>query len=238
MNYILGIIQGISEFLPISSTGHLNLAQYLFKQPVSLSLDIFLHLATLFSVLFFFRKFVKYFFDNLIYIIIASVPVAFVGYFFQGNIDHIFSDIKLLPLFFLITSIFVFSTKYLNPPTGGNNAKLNIINSLIIGLFQCIALLPGVSRSGTTIMAGLLLGLSPLEAFNFSFALFIPATIGAVVLGLKNFSFTPSLIPVFIVTFLVGLFALTILKKSLLSKNFWKFSIYTFILALALFIQF
>ena len=232
MNYILGIIQGISEFLPISSTGHLNLAQYLFKQPVSLSLDIFLHLATLFSVLFFFRKFIKYFFDNLICIIIASIPVAIIGFLFQDKIDNIFSDIKLLPLFFLITSIFVLSTKYLK----NNNTKLNIKNALIIGLFQCIALLPGVSRSGTTIMAGLLMGLSPLEAFNFSFALFIPATIGAVILGLKNFSFTPSLIPVFIVTFLVGLFALSILKKSLLSKNFWKFSIYTFVLTIGLFI--
>jgi len=236
MNYILGIIQGISEFLPISSTGHLNLAQYLFRQPVSLSLDVFLHLATLFSVLFFFRKFIKYFFDNLIYIIIASIPVAIIGFLFQDKIDNIFSDIKLLPLFFSITSIFVFSTKYLNPPTGGNNTKLNIKNALIIGLFQCIALLPGVSRSGTTIMAGLLIGLSPLDAFNFSFALFIPATIGAVLLGLNNFSFTPSLIPVFVLTFLTGLFALSILKKSLLSKNFWKFSIYTFILAIILFL--
>ena len=221
MNYILGFIQGISEFLPISSTGHLNLVQYLFKQPVSLSLDIFLHLATLFSVLFFFRKFVKYFFENLIFIIIASVPVAIVGLSFQDKIDNIFSDIKLLPLFFLITSIFVLSTKYFKP----KNIKLSYKNALIIGLFQCIALLPGVSRSGTTIMAGLLVGLSPLEAFNFSFALFIPATIGAVILGLEDFFFTPNLIPVFVITFLVGLFALNILKKSLLSKNFWKFSL-------------
>jgi len=231
MNYILGIIQGISEFLPISSTGHLNLAQHLFGSKPSLSLDIFLHLATLLSVLFFFRKFIKYFFDNLIYIIIASVPVAIIGLLFQEKIDNIFSDIKLLPLFFLITSIFVLSTKYIK----STNTRLNYKNALIIGLFQCIALLPGVSRSGTTIMAGLLMGLSPLEAFNFSFALFIPATIGAVVFGLKDFSFTPSLIPVFILTFFVGVLSLSILKKSLLSKNFWKFSIYTFILAIALF---
>jgi len=234
MNYILGFIQGISEFLPISSTGHLNLAQYLFGFKPSLSFDIFLHLATLFSVLFFFRKFIKYFFDNLIYIIIASIPVAVIGFIFQDKIDNIFSDIKLLPIFFLITSIFVFSTKFFK----NYKQKLNYKKALIIGLFQCIALLPGVSRSGTTIMAGLLVGLSPLEAFNFSFALFIPATIGAVILGLKDFSFTPNLIPVFILTFLVGLFALNILKKSLQSRNFWKFSIYTFILALALFIQF
>lgn len=236
MNYILGIIQGISEFLPISSTGHLNLAQYLFGYKPSLSLDIFLHFATLLSVLFFFRKFIKYFFDNLIYIVIASTPVATVGLLFQEKFNHIFSDIKLLPLFFLITSMFVFCTKFFNPPAGGQ--KLNYKNAFIIGLLQCIALLPGVSRSGTTIMAGLLMGLSPLEAFNFSFALFIPATIGATIFGLREFSFTPTLIPVFILTFIVGLFALNILKKSLLSKNFWKFSVYTFILALALFIHF
>jgi len=232
MYYLLAFIQGVTEFLPISSTGHLNLAQYIFKQPISLSLDIFLHLATLFSVLFFFRKFIKYFFDNLIYIIIASIPVAIIGYLFQDKIDNIFSDIKLLPIFFLITSIFLFSTKFFR----NRQQNLDYKKALIIGLFQCIALLPGVSRSGTTIMAGLLMGLSPLEAFNFSFALFIPATIGSVILGLKNFSFTSAHIPVLLITFLTGILALTILKKSLLSKNFWKFSLYTFALAIILFI--
>lgn len=234
MNYILAIIQGITEFLPISSTGHLNLIQYLFKFSPSLSLDILFHTGTLISVIFFFRNQIKYFFQNSWYIVFASIPAGIVGILFKDQFENIFSDIKLLPLFFLITSIFLISTKYFKK----NNNKLNIKTALIIGIFQALAILPGVSRSGSTIFAGLLMGLSPLEAFNFSFALFIPATLGAIILGLKDINFSTSYLLPLLVTIIIGIFALNLLKKSLQSKNFWQFGIYTFILALALFIHF
>ncbi|HPD44581.1 MAG TPA: undecaprenyl-diphosphate phosphatase [Candidatus Woesebacteria bacterium] len=231
MSYlVLAIVQGITEFLPISSTGHLNLYQHFFHLTPSLSLDIFLHGGTLIAVLFVFRKQFRYFWKNFWYIIMASIPAGIIGILFKEQFDTLFANVKLLPFFFLITTMFLFLTKNLKT----NQSRLTYKNALIIGIFQAIALLPGVSRSGATIAAGLLVGLPPLEAFNFSFALFIPATLGAIVLAYKDIVFFPSLIIPTILTIITGILALNFLKKTLISKNFWKFSLYTFILALIL----
>jgi len=232
---ILSFIQGIAEFLPISSSGHLNLTQYFFRLTPSLTLDIFLNTATFVSVLFFFRKQLKYFFKNLKFIIIASIPAFLVGVLLKDQVDSIFSNIKYLPFFFILTSIFVFSTKFF----GQKDTKLDYKKAIIIGVFQAIAILPGVSRAGATIFAGLLLGLAPLEAFNFSFCLFIPASLGAIVLSAKDLSssgiLSPEYLVAFVTTFIVGVIALNILKKVLIGKKFWIFGIYTFILGLVLF---
>lgn len=232
---VLGLIQGIAEFLPISSSGHLNLAQHFFNLQPSLTLDVFLNTATFLSVIFFFRKQIPYFFKNLKYIIVASIPAALVGILFKDQVDSIFSNINLLPFFFILGSIFVLSTKFLNQ----KDSKLNYKKAIIIGLFQSIAILPGVSRAGATIFMALLLGLSTIEAFNFSFCLFIPASFGALILSAKDLSssnvFTPQYLLAFVITFITGVIALTILKKVLIGKKFWIFAIYTLILALSLF---
>lgn len=232
---LLAIVQGVAEFLPISSSGHLNLAQHLLGTTPSLSFDIFLNTATLLSVLFFFRSNINYFFKNLLFIIIASLPAAVVGVLFKNNIEAIFTDIKLLPLFFLITSLFIYLTRH----TSSKDKKLNFKTALVIGLFQAIAILPGVSRSGSTIFAALLMGLSPINAFQFSFCLFIPASIGAVLLDLKNLSnfsvfISPVYLTSFVVTFFVSLAALKYLRQLLIKNQIWYFSIYTFALALIL----
>ncbi|MFA6361513.1 MAG: undecaprenyl-diphosphate phosphatase [Candidatus Shapirobacteria bacterium] len=232
---ILSFVQGIAEFLPISSSGHLNLAQYFFRLTPSLTLDIFLNTATFISVLFFFRKQLKYFFKNLKFIIVASIPAALVGILLKDQIDSIFSNINLLSFFFILTSIFVFSTKFFSQ----KDIRLDYKKAIIIGFFQAIAILPGVSRAGATIFAGLLLGLAPLEAFNFSFCLFIPASLGAIVLSAKDLSsfgiLNQEYLIAFVATFIVGIIALNILKKVLISHKFWIFGIYTFILAISLF---
>jgi undecaprenyl-diphosphatase len=232
---ILSFVQGISEFLPISSSGHLNLVQYFFKLEPSLTLDIFLNTATFLSVLFFFRKQVKYFFQNLKYIVVASIPIVLVGFLFKNQIDSLFSSIHFLPFFFILGSIFVFSTKFFS----SKDNKLNYKKAIIIGIFQSIAILPGVSRAGATIFASLLLGLSPIQAFNFSFCLFIPASIGALLLSIKDLStisiFSPEYLLAFIITFITGIIALGILKKVLIGKKLWIFGIYTLLLALILF---
>lgn len=233
---ILSFIQGIAEFLPISSSGHLNLAQYFLNLKPSLTLDIFLNTATFLSVLFFFRNQIKYFFGNLKFIIVASIPAALVGILLKDQVNLIFTNIHLLPFFFILGSIFVFSTKFF----GQKDTKLDYKKAIIIGLFQAIAILPGVSRAGATIFAALLLGLAPIQAFNFSFCLFIPASLGAIVLSAKDLSesnfLSPEYLLAFVLTFLVGIFALGILKKVLVGKKFWIFGIYTFILALLLFL--
>lgn len=232
---ILSLVQGITEFLPISSSGHLNLFQHFFNLKPSLTLDVFLNTATLLSVLFFFRKQISYFFKNLKYIIVASIPAALVGIFFKDQVDSIFSIINLLPFFFILGSLFVFFTKFISP----KNTKVTYSKAILIGLFQSIAILPGVSRAGATIFMALLLGLSTIEAFNFSFCLFIPASLGALVLNLKDLStanvFTPQYLLSFVLTFITGIIALTILKKVLISHKFWIFAIYLIILSFTLF---
>jgi len=232
----LGFIQGLTEFLPISSSGHLNLAQYFLSLTPSLTFDVFLNTATLLSVLVFFRGQIKYFLSNLKYILVATLPAAFIGILLKDQISAIFSSIHFLPLFFLITSVFLFSTR-----TAKNKSVLNYKSALIIGLAQALALLPGVSRSGATIATALLLGISPIDAFNFSFCLFIPASLGALLLDSKaisSLSFTPVLILSFIISFLVGLFALFLLKKAITQKSFWYFGIYTFSVSILLFFLF
>jgi undecaprenyl-diphosphatase len=232
---ILAFVQGVTEFLPISSDGHLNLVQSLFGFSPSLTFDVFLHLATFFSVLFFFRKKIPYFFSNLKYIIIGSIPVVIAGFLFKDQISALAAYPKLLPYFFLFTSIYTLDTKFIKK----QDKKITYLSAFIIGIFQAVAILPGVSRSGGTIFAALLLGLSPLNAFNFSFSLFIPATAGAIVLGLKdiissNFITLNNLIT-FIITSLIGYFVLNIFLKITLSKKFWIFGVYVIILALSLF---
>lgn len=234
MNYILALVQGISEFLPISSSGHLNLFQSIFGYTPSLSLDIFFHLATLVSVLFFFRAKIKDFFSKIPYIFVGTIPTILAVFLFKSQIDKIFQEANLLPYFFLITSLLLFLTKF----TKQKNKKITFKMAFLIGIFQSLAILPGVSRSGATIFAGLLLGLSAIDAFNFSFYLFIPAMIGALILDYSAINLTPDFIFPFIICMSIGLVALSILKKSLISKNFWKFGFYTLMLALALFIHF
>jgi len=231
---ILAVVQGVSEFLPISSSGHLNLAQHFFNLTPSLTFDIFLNTATLLSVLVFFRSNIKFFFANLKQIIIGSIPAAIIGLLFKDQIETIFADITLLPLFFMITAAFVFCTQYFKH----KSEKISYQQAVVIGLFQMLAILPGVSRSGSTIFAALLMGLSPATAFNFSFALFIPASLGALALGLKDIVgqnlFTLNNILAFIYTFVVGLISLTLLRRLLVNHKLWLFGIYSLLLASSL----
>ena len=227
----LGVIQAITEFLPISSTGHLHLFQILFGLKTSLTFDIFLNTATWLSVLFFFRKQVPYFFKNLAYIIVGSIPAVIIGVFFKDQVENLFASTKTLPYEFLFTAIILYLTRYFK----FKNDQLTYPKAIIIGLFQALAIIPAISRSGSTIFAGLLLGLSPQTAFNFSFCLFIPASLGALILDAKDvFSLsllTPVNLTVFLVTFLVGIVSLKILQKILISQKFYLFSIYLVILA-------
>lgn len=235
---ILAIVQGVAEFLPISSSGHLNLAQHFLNLTPSLTLDIFLNTATLLSVLFYFRHQFTFFKNNIVAILVGSIPAGVIGILFKSQIETIFSDIKLLPLFFLVTALSVLSTKFIK----SKNEKITLPKAIGIGIVQAIAILPGVSRSGSTIFAGLLLGLSPETAFNFSFSLFIPASVGALLLDIKKmspsqFTSVPYLLS-FMVTLIVGIISLTILDKLLSKRKTWYLGIYVLSIALISFILF
>lgn len=234
-NFFLGLVQGITEFLPISSTGHLNLISSFFHVQPSLSFDVFLHLASFISVIIFFYPKRSYFLKNFFYIVIASLPAAITGLFFKSYLEFIFSSIQYLSLFFLSTSFFLVSTKFIKSK---KTTSLTIKNSLLIGFSQALALLPGVSRSGITISAALLLGLSPTNAFNFSFSLFIPAVIGSLILNFTDLSslslLNENYLIALLTAFFVGLLSLKFLQQSLRSHHLWCFGIYTLILSLIL----
>lgn len=233
---ILSLVQGLTEFLPVSSSGHLNLFQHFFGLTPSLSFDVLLNTATLFSVLFFFRSQVRFFIDNLGKIVIASLPAGLIGVLFKSSLEGIFANFSYLPYFFLVTSFLLLSSYFLKPA----NNNLSYKRALLIGFFQALAILPGVSRAGSTIFAGLLLGLSPVTAFNFSFALFIPASLGALLLSLKDIGqiglSLPVIISSLVTTFIVGVFALKLLRRFVVSRHLWPFGLYTLILATILFL--
>lgn len=231
---IISITQGITEFLPISSTGHINLLQHYFGFQPSLSFDIFLNTASLIAVLIYFRTKLDYFFGNLKYIIVGTIPAIVFGLVFKDQIEAIFSSVKTLPYEFIFTALILFSTKFFE----SSDKKLNYKNALIIGLFQALAIIPAISRSGSTIFASLLMGLSPLNAFNFSFSLLIPASIGALILDLRSISSTNSLSVInlvsFLVTVVVSYFSLSWLQKILVNRSIWKFGYYTLAVGLTL----
>lgn len=161
---ILALTQAITEFLPVSSSGHLAIVQGFFNSTPSLSLDILLNTATLFSVLFFFRTQSKDFLNKSVYIFLSSLPAIFITLIFKNQIQYVFSQSKYLPVSFLVTSLLLFLTKSIknnrdkrtcSPPLA-EQTTLTPLKALTIGLFQSLAIFPGISRSASTIFAGLL----------------------------------------------------------------------------------
>tara|TARA_B100001057_G_scaffold166696_1_gene167423 strand:+ start:2543 stop:3307 length:765 start_codon:yes stop_codon:yes gene_type:complete len=186
---ILSAIQGISEFLPISSSAHLFLVSnfYEFKSS-SLSIDISLHLGSLFAILFFFRKEIFNLNNNkfLKLIIIGSLPLIIFGYLlYTSELIYLLRNVKVVAFttfFFGIILYFADQRKIENDIS----SNLNIKTILFIGLFQILALIPGVSRAGITMTAARFLKFNRVDASKISFVLSIPALAGASFLGLKD----------------------------------------------------
>jgi undecaprenyl-diphosphatase len=232
--YALSLVQAVTEFIPVSSSGHLTLAQSWLGLVPSLGLDVFLNTATLVSVAFYFWPKFKTYLGWLVPLIIGSIPAAIVGYLGSDTFDRLFSSTSSLKLTFLITSLFLISTRWLKT----QDLPLSWWRALVIGLFQAVAILPGVSRSGATIFAGLLVGLSPLNAFRFSFGLFVPASIGAIFLKRDSIAALALSVPQaflsFALTALVGFMALRLLENVVTSRRLWLFGLYTLALSLVL----
>ena len=237
---ILGILQGITEFLPVSSSGHLVLAQYLLgiESPGN-TLEVLFHIGTLFSVFYVFNKDIKSIVVSLnekptqklvIYIIIATIPAVIIGLIFKSHIINLFSSI--VPVGYALLSTGVILTLSIN--FKNKNKSLSYLYSLLIGLAQAVAIIPGISRSGTTISMSMLLGIPPKEAARFSFLLSIPVIIGAGLLGFLELESYGLLTPKFIITgiltsFIVGTLSLKILLKILEVGRFHFFGIYCII---------
>ena len=233
----LGIIQGLTEFLPVSSSGHLVLGQYLLgiKSPGN-SLEILFHLGTLGSVVFVFFNDIKDIsltIDKkptkklLAFISVATFPAMIIGLLFRHDINRLFENINSVGYAFCITGlILVFSSLSKN-----KNVKYTFYSSIFIGLAQAVAIIPGISRSGFTITAALLLGISPKKSAKFSFLISMPIIFGAGLLGAVDiqhenlFTFS-AILSALLSSFLVGVVALKILLKLLIQGKFYFFGIY------------
>lgn len=196
---ILGLVQGITEFLPVSSSGHLTIVGKLLGIKPNIPFDILLHLATLVAVIVFFYKdildIIKAFLFNRkmsnpdfklgVMIIVASVPTALIGFTLNDKFEELFSSLLYVGLFLMLTAILILLAE--NYGKARKNIKeLSFVDSLIIGIAQGCAIAPGLSRSGTTISASLLAGLERPLAARFAFLLSIPAILGASLFKLKD----------------------------------------------------
>ncbi len=239
---LLGIIQGITEWLPISSSGHLVIFQHLFGLTPPLIFDIILHLGSLIVILIVFFKEIKEIFLGVIrferkylkifgYLIIASIPIGLVGFFLSDQIKSVFNNIRLVGVCLIVSAFLIYFSKYPKK----KDKKLNLKNTSIIGIAQSFAILPGLSRSGSTISAALFQGMKREEAVKFSFLLAIPAILGATILEAKNISELPDIkitLIGFFASIVAGYFTLKYLIRLVKNDNFQKFAWYCLILGL------
>ncbi|MFA6228327.1 MAG: undecaprenyl-diphosphatase UppP [Patescibacteria group bacterium] len=263
MNYLLailaGLIQGVAEFLPISSSGHLVLLHEIlrFNLPDNLTFDVVLHLGTFSSLLVFFWRdiirLIKGFFSSLVkwnlngdsnqrlawLIIIGTIPAVLAGYFFNDFIEQVFHEgrsaaLVVAIMLIVVAVLFWLLEKYAKRLRAAESLKW--WESLIIGAAQATALIPGTSRSGITICAGLMLKLTREQAAKFSFLLSLPVVLGAGVKSLLQIeSLTVAEWPLLAVGFVTaavsGYFAVKFLLKYLLDHSLGVFAWYRVILA-------
>ncbi len=194
---LLAVIQGITEWLPISSSAHLALSQQILGVQPPILFDIFLHAGTIAAVIFFMRKdllgmlkaLIKFDINNdnfklSVFVIAASVPTAIIGFTFRDFFESMFSDAAAIGMALVITGLFL----YICEINKGNNT-ISAKSSVFVGIAQGIAVAPGISRSGATIGTALLLGVKRENAARFSFLLSIPAVFGATIFEAKDASF-------------------------------------------------
>lgn len=250
---LLGIVQGLTEFLPVSSSGHLILLQnYLgFREP-TVFFDVLLHVGTLAAIVVFFRKelfliilsLVKFktkdkkflFYRQItLALILGTIPTVFLGLIFYRMKEFFIQGTFIIAIMLLFTGVFLWVGEKFSTSNPQEKQKVSIKDALIIGLMQGVSLIPGVSRSGITISSGLMRGLGRKLSFKYSFFLFLPAVIGALILEVREVKTVPPqlILPYVIgplVAFIIGLGALKVLKKILMEKKLAIFSWYCWIL--------
>lgn len=251
---ILGIIQGLTEYLPVSSSGHLAIGQYLFHVNGEEALDftIIVHIATVLStclilwkeIVWLFKDFFKFKWNDgtkyIVNILISMIPVMIVGFFFKDKVEAVFgSGLLVVGICLLITAALLAFSYFAKPRQKEN---ISPVHAFIIGIAQAVAVLPGLSRSGSTIATGLLLGNKKEKLAQFSFLMVIPPILGEALLDAKDLFFpsaeeaaniaataptsTFALIVGFLAAFITGCFAckwmINLVKKG---KLIW-FAVY------------
>ncbi|MCP4647095.1 MAG: undecaprenyl-diphosphate phosphatase [bacterium] len=242
---ILSIIQGITEWLPVSSSGHLALAQHYFFGEVPVIYDMGMHVGTMLAVLLYFREkilgmlfsFLKFDtkskeFRLILLLILGSIPTAIIGFSFKGFFVSMYANPFLVGAGLVVTSLILFSVKF----SSSKKAEPNEKNAIAMGIGQGLAVAPGISRSGTTITAGLQMGMSWKEAATFSFLLAIPAILGAtffLLLETPADSIDWGLMSVGLIgSFLSGFASIHILLNFIGRKTFPLFGVYCLLLGI------
>lgn len=253
---LLGVIQGLTEFIPVSSSGHLVLAQFFFgiETGENITFEVFLHLGTLLAVLIYFRmqiwEMAKSLFcwgDKLggethrknrmliVYLILATLATGVVYAVFKGFFENAYANPLMVSCMLIITGILIFSSDFIkNTATPASN--MGFIKSIIIGLAQGFAILPGISRSGTTISASLFCNIKRKDAAHFSFLLSIPAILAA------NVSELPSLMALdasmlhlyiagFVASFVAGYLVIALLIRLIEDGKLKYFAFYVWFIA-------
>jgi len=252
---ILGIVQGLTEFLPVSSSGHLVIFQKLLKfNDPGVLFEIAVHIGTLVAVIIYFRKDIceiirsifnwgkdapdniKYAHHLLFHLIIASVITAIIGFTFRDTFESLFENTVLVGFMLIITGGVLFASDKIRNTT---KKQMSVPSSLLVGFAQSIAIIPGISRSGATITTGIFSGRTRDLATRFSFLLSIPAILGATLLKLKDLQSAAAsgamglnFILGGIAAAIVGYFAISFLIKMIKQAKLFYFSIYCWIIGI------
>lgn len=241
--FLLGLIQGLTEFLPVSSSGHLVLLNKLFGMEQNfVFLSVFLHIATLLAVVFVLRKEIWFLIKNpfskpTMLLVVATVPTVVIVLLFKSFFETSFSG-EWLPLCFAITATALLFTSLFSKQYP--NKKMSYKSAILMGVSQGIAILPGISRSGATICTGLVCGEDKQQITHFSFLMSIPIIICSLIYEVyKGVSQgTPLLsgniflvLMAFVVAFVSGIFAIKYMLKIVQKGKYYYFSIYLYCLA-------
>lgn len=242
---ILALVQGILEWFPVSSSGHMVITEMFLGISSGLEFEVALHFGTLMAVFVYFRKDIVSIIRDLLHakfstpharlgllILVASIPVGFLGFIFR-NYFELSSSLIILGFGWLVTSLALFAGSF-SKNSLKNSSFLSYSKALVVGFAQVLSLIPGVSRSGMTISSGLLFGLNEKEAIKFSYLLSIPAIIGANLATFGNKAIPFEFLLPAIICFVPGLFFMHISFNYVLNnrKNLRWFGVYTLILGI------
>jgi len=250
---ILGIIQGLTEFLPVSSSGHLEIGKALLHIQLedNLLFSIIVHAATTLSTIVVFRNDIMLIIRDIFKfewnestqfaakIILSMIPVGIVGLLFKNEVEGFFQgDIQLVGFMLCLTGVLLLLTHFIKDKQGG---EVTFWRAIVIGIAQAVAIMPGLSRSGATISTALLIGTDRSKAARFSFLMVILPIIGATLLEVKDYLEQPStldlsplvLVAGFVSSFVAGLFACKLMIDLIKKGKLIYFSIYCFIVGIS-----
>lgn len=251
---LLGFIQGFTEPIPISSSGHLIIAQELLgMEQRGLSFEILTNTASLCAILFIYREVIsrlvkngfgyvrtketkyKADFNFIVYIIVGSIPAGIIGVVFKDEIEKLFSsNVKTVAIALLVTGAALWIIRNLRGVKRDGDLKMK--DAIIVGLAQAVALIPGISRSGSTVIASIAVGMKQDTALRYSFMLYIPVSLGGIVLGVSDIVSDPTMqalwlpyLIAFVTSLIVTYFAMKWFMGIMEKGNLRYFSYYCFI---------